>query len=705
MSADDPLLPRLREDLQIFRGGASYSGAPAWLVLDPVRHRFFRITFEMFQVLSVWNTARSLDGLAKALQARYGSRLEPDDIGAMMSALDASFFLDRTAPGSWRRLHESSSGERSFSKRVLHGYLFFKIPLAKPEPFLRATWPYVSFMFTRAFLFAMALAGLLGLYLVSRQWERFLGTFPYVFSLEGAAVSVLSIIFVKSIHELGHGFVAFKYGCRVPTMGVAFMVMFPMLYTDVTDAWRLRSRGSRLAIDAAGIMAELCVAVLALVAWAFLPDGPLRSAAFVLAATSWIMSLLINISPFTRFDGYYVLSDYLGIENLQSRAFRHLRWRIRELLFGLGRPAPDPFPARLDATVTIYAVCAAIYRLFLYVAIALIVYHFTIKLIGVLLFAIEVWFFILRPVFMEFGEWRTMWRDILASRRTYVTLAVLAALTAVVAIPWSTRVSIPAVMMPQNFARLFPEEAGRVEQINIKRGDAVGKDDVLFVLSSPALVQERRLTEIEIELARQRLSRIGSNADDLVESGITQARLRSLVAKRDGLAEREAKLVIRAPFAGRIADLNSEIAVGQWVSRDVQFAFLSGGGGLVARGYLAGDDRGRIDGGASGWFIPDDLSQPRRAAELRDIAVSGAQQLDIPQLASDFGGPIAVRSLPNGSLVPVGAQYAVSAEILSPQPPAAQTERGVLHIEGQPESFLARSVRQVLKVLVREAGA
>ncbi|QND54783.1 HlyD family efflux transporter periplasmic adaptor subunit (plasmid) [Phyllobacterium sp. 628] len=698
-------LPPLREDLQILRGGTSYSGAPVWVVLDPIRNRFFRVTYEMFQLLSLWNRSRSLNELNHALRLRFGRETDPEEIGMVMRMLDANFFLAQPLSGTWRGLYENATRRHSLFMQLIHNYLFFRIPLVRPERFIRQSWPYVTFLFTRAFLLFAALVGLAGLYLVSRQWNEFVGTFPYVFSLEGAAISVLSVVLIKSMHELGHAYVAHMFRCRIPTMGVAFMVMVPLLYTDVSDAWRLKSRKSRIMIDCAGVVTELCVAAFALFLWAFIPDGPLRSAVFVLAAVGWILSLLVNTNPFMRFDGYYILADFLGVENLQPRAFRHMRWRLRELLFGVGYPPPEPFPPRLDAIVTFYAICTTIYRLLLYVGIALLVYHFTIKLVGILLFAVEVGFFMIRPVWSELKEWWTMRQDILRSRRTYLTAAILLGGITLLAMPLSTRVSAPALLLPETFVRLYSEEPGRIEQINVKRGQTVSKGDVLFVIASPTLVQDRKLADIEIALAERRLARIGANSEDLIQKGVVENELRRLNAKREGLAAREQKLVVRAPFDGHIADLNSEIVPGQWVSRKEQFAYLSGTGAAVVRGYVYGEDRARVEAGAKGWFIPDDVTQTKLKVSLTGFAISGARQIEIPQLTSQFGGKLAVHPASNSRLVPVSAQYAVTANVTETAPELNQTRSGILLIDGKAESLLARGWRRVLTVLVRESGA
>ena len=135
--------------------------------------------------------------------------------------------------------------------------------------------------------------------------------------------NLITLIFVKSLHELGHGYIAKYFGCRVSAIGIAFLVFFPFLYTDTTDAWRLRNHRERLIINFAGILTELHLALIATFLWAILPDGGLKSVTFFIATTSWISSLAINVSPFMRFDGYYVFSDWLKAEILQPRSFAY----------------------------------------------------------------------------------------------------------------------------------------------------------------------------------------------------------------------------------------------------------------------------------------------------------------------------------------------------------------------------------------------
>lgn len=700
-------LPPIREDLQITRGGTSYSGAPTWVVFDPLRNRFFRITYEMFQLLSLWNVSRTVAALIKAIDMRFGNRMTGEDIVAIVRMLEHNQLLVQPANGSWRGLHARAEQKHSWFMRLIHNYLFFKIPLVRPDPFIRATWPLVSMLFSRGFAILSLIAAAIGVYLVSRQWEDFIGTFPYVFSMEGAAVSVLSIVFIKCLHELGHAYVAHHFRCRVPTIGIAFMVMVPLLYTDVSDAWKLKSRRSRLRIDSAGIMVELAVASFALLLWAFLPDGVLRSAVFVLAATGWIMSLIVNLNPFMRFDGYYMFADLLGVENLQPRAFRHMRWRLREFLFHPNYAPPEAFPPRLDAILTIYAVATAIYRIVLYLGIALLVYHFAVKLVGIVLFAVEIGFFMIRPVYMEMKEWWSMRRDIISSGRTYVSAGVFLALIALAFLPLSTEVSAPAMVLPKEFVRLYPQEPGQIARMAVTKGQTVAAGETLFVIDAPEITQQLRVVAEEIELAQRRLARVGANLNDLAARSVIESELGSFIVRRQGLQERQTRLTVRAPFDGRVDDVNPDIHEGQWVSRGSQLAFLSSSAGSVVRGYVGGNDGRRLAQKATGWFVPDDITVAKFPIALTALAQSGAREIDIPQLTSHFGGAIAVHPPTGGrrqSLVPVSAEYGVTADVTGALDPPKRALQGVMLLDASGESFAARAWRRVVTVVLREAG-
>ncbi|MGB1801106.1 MAG: hypothetical protein ACPHLK_09800, partial [Gammaproteobacteria bacterium] len=446
---DDIDLPVLRNDLQLIEGPVALDGSPSWIIVDPIRNKYFSIGWLAFQLLSRWTVGKA-SLLIDKLKRESALEVNQNDIESMLSFLYANSLTLNPVSGSSHDYYEQYIASKpNFLIWLVHNYLFIKIPLVKPTEFLRRTLIYVQPFFSQTALCLILLTGFFGLYLVGREWESFKSTFLYFFNLQGLFFYFLSLIFIKILHELAHAYTAVRYGCKVPTMGVAFLVMFPILYTDTSDTWRVKSARERIYVGAAGMTIEFYIACIATFCWGFLPDGIFKSAAFILATTSWVLSLAINLNCLMRFDGYYILSDLLGIQNLQKRSFEIGKWRLTELLFGLGLSPPEALPQSMIRKLYIYAFAVAIYRFFLFIGIALLVYYMFFKLLGIILFLIEIIWFIVLPVVKLMLSWWEMRSKIIKSRRFYITATLFLILMIAFIYPWSTSIKVPAVYQSQ----------------------------------------------------------------------------------------------------------------------------------------------------------------------------------------------------------------------------------------------------------------
>lgn len=701
-------LPRLRSELSLQRGAVTREGNSGWLIYDPVQHRFFQIDETLFELLSLWSEHEDADSLIADASSKFGSQVETAQIKEFVEFLQLNGLVAEAPVGDWR--YYAGAAARAANARgpivqLVHNYLFFRVPLFRPQQFLKATLPFVVPFYSRTFAITVLLLGIAGLYLVSRQWDEFLRTTDFLFSWEGAIYFGLSLIFVKALHELGHAYTAVRYGCFVPTMGVAFMMLTPLLYTDVTDSWKLRDRRQRLSIDAAGIAVEIVVACIATFLWAFLPDGPMRSVAFLLATAGWIMSLAINLNPFMRFDGYYLLSELIGVENLQPRAFAVGRWRMRELLFGLGRPCPEAFSPAMIRVLTMWAWGTWIYRLALFIGIALFVYAYCFKVLGIILFVLEIVFLVARPILGELKEWYLMRKSIMASRRTALTAICGAIFAAFLIVPWSGSVKVPAVVRLANTQTIHAPRAAHIDEVRVKVGQDVAEGDVLFTLRSDQLASQIELAETELKLVKLRLGRRNVDATDREESLVLQRRLYALTTKRKGLAKEQRELIVRAPMSGRLLELDPSIQTGRWINPKDEMALIGQPPVLEAMGYVAEADIWRVSIGTGGRFIPDAALAAAMDVKLREIAVTSSANLGILSLTSLFGGAISVERNENDELVPTRAQYRAGFDVQTAQMQHGAVVRGIIHLQGKPESILARFWRRGLGVLVRESGA
>lgn len=696
------MLPLLRPELSLHPGPAEADGSPTWTIRDPVRNRFFRISWPAFEILSRW-WAGSSDKIAAAVAAETTLHPTKEDVVGLAEFLVANQLTRPAGPKDTEKLVARAEAEKhSWFHWLMHHYLFFRVPLVRPDRWLGHTLPLVRWLGSRWFRVATLTALATGLMLAGRQWDLFVATLVDTFSLSGLVSYGIALSVVKVIHELAHAYTAKHHGCRVPSMGVAFLVMWPMLYTDVNDTWMLPERKKRLQVGGAGIVAELSVAAWATLAWAFLPEGPWKQAAFVLAALTWISSLAINLSPFMRFDGYFIAMDALEMPNLHPRSFAMARWWLREVLFGLGAPPPEPLPAGKRRALIVFAIAVWLYRLVLFLGIAVLVYHFFIKVIGILLFVVEIWWFVARPVWAEMREWGKLNQAIRAGTRIRWTFGAVGALVLVALIPWQGSVTAPAVMKGAQTAELYLPFPARLEAIHVAQEQAVRKGDILMTFTAPDIDLRRAVLEARItgKEAEFKAATLDSFLRERI--GIAQEDMRKAQAEMAALDAEQARLAVIAPMDGTVLDLLPAIQPGDWLSPRQKLGLVIGDAPPVAVAYVAEDDLSRIQGGAQATFTPNALESPSRDGRVQRIEPSPAKALTDGALASIHGGDIP--SYVSGqTIVPEAAITRVTIPLDGVPPDHEQM--GTITIDAERSSLVGRLARSVMVVLIREWGA
>lgn len=138
--------------------------------------------------------------------------------------------------------------------------------------------------------------------------------FGYIFSLA-------TILF----HELGHATACRFYNTKHGPIGVGLYMYFPVFYTDVTSTWKL-NRFQRSIIDFAGIYFQLIIVIPIIAIYLYTHNDLLRYCVYM---TNF--SILLNINPFLKFDGYWLVSDMLGVPNLRSRTYELVNYYVEKI--------------------------------------------------------------------------------------------------------------------------------------------------------------------------------------------------------------------------------------------------------------------------------------------------------------------------------------------------------------------------------------
>lgn len=695
-------LPSLRADLQLQAAAPARDGSPRWTLADPLRGRYFKLGAAAMRLLRHWSLGDP-EQVLRAANREPGLPLDGAELEQLLNFLRGHDLISALDPQQRASYSLKTAAQRQTLWQILlHQYLFFRIPLWRPDAFLNRAWPWLQRFGPYALRIGLPATLALGVFLVSRDWQRFIGTFPHLFSLGGALAFGVALFFAKLCHEFGHAFMAKRAGCRVQSMGVAFMVMLPMFYTDVSDAWRVNDRRARLFIGAGGVFAELLLACLALLAWSLLPDGPARTAAFMLASATWITTLVINLNPFMRFDGYFLLSDFWEVDNLQGRAFALCRWRLREALFGYGAPAPEPWSPSMQRRLLIWGYGAWLWRAVLFFGIALAVYHLFFKVLGIFLMFVELIWFIFLPIVREWREWWTR-RDQAHAPRVLLSALGLLAIVLLLAVPWRSAVELPSMLEAGRVSTLHAPVASRVKQVNVRDGQMVAQGEVLIELESPDLDSRQAIVRREIQIQQLQMRRQASRSETVADAGIVEQRLAEAVAEYRGLAAQRERLLIRAPQAGKVRDVLPQLNAGRWLSPKEPLARIVEPGARL-RGYLAEAELWRIAPGADGRFIAEDPMHPAVAVQLSEIDANGARFIEQEALTSDHHGPIAVRRDQSQRPEPVQAQYAVRMTPLDNIAAPTQPLRGVVVMQGRSESLLGTAWRRLAALGVRESG-
>jgi putative peptide zinc metalloprotease protein len=687
--------PALREELQLHPAGTNPDGSPAWHIADPARNLYFRIGWLEFEILGRWSQADP-DRIAADIRASTTLVPEGGDIAQFMKFLEARRLLQSAAPAGGQG--------KSLWNWLLHHYLFIRIPLLRPARLLARLVPRTAFLFTPWFGLLSALAALSALLLGLRQADAVAAHLARAFTWQGGIGFLAALALSKLIHETAHALVATRHGVRVGHMGIALVVMLPMAYTDTGESWKLAEPRHRLAIAAAGVLAELSLAAWCSLAWIFCPDGMLREALFFLATTAWVWTLAINASPFMRFDGYFIVADWLDLPGLHERAAACARQFLRHALLGLEEPHAESLPARYRAWLTGFAIATWVYRFGVFLGIAILVYNAFFKSLGIVLFAVEIWVFILQPVVREI---RHCWlRRAEIKGRARILWAGATTLAATLALsPLPTRIVAPGVMHAGGEHVLYAPFPARIESFQAAEGRVMRQGEMIVELSSPRQAVERdKAAALAEGYGHSARGAIGFEHDGAARQNIAEQqriRWRAEVDAREAEMQR-LRISYDQPTPGVLRDVDPSLAPGSWVAANTPIATVITPGAWQIEAMVAEQDIERLRPGGLATIVVEGRTQVLEG-RITIIENTPAARLPHRLLAAAHGGPLATLPGTPEQLKPADALYRVVIQGSGDRDGPAQ-RRVRAHLQGEARSPALHWAANALSVFIQQAG-
>lgn len=361
----------LADDVQISRH--VYRKRISWVLHRQATSTTHRLDTQSFELIDLLDGDTSVGEIwEQALEERDHEAPTQDAWMHLLADLYAADLLvvDSRIPVESLFERREKKRTREQSQRFLNP-LYLRFALFDPNDWLNRLQPLANVLFSRVTFIVWTALMVLGVLLLFTNSERLVYDVANVsqFSPYVATLFLLAYPPLKLIHELGHGLAIKHCGGEVREMGMALLVVFPLPYVDASASSLFKDKKDRMLVSAAGILIELSVAAIGALLWAS-STGLVSDVGLVLLLTGGLSSLLINGNPLLKFDGYYLLADWLEIPNLQARSKQAVGRLLRRILSGQHDKAPRPEDPVERRWLFGYGVMSGIYRTALMLSIA-----------------------------------------------------------------------------------------------------------------------------------------------------------------------------------------------------------------------------------------------------------------------------------------------------------------------------------------------
>ena len=489
----------------------------------------------------------------------------PDRAEQALSQLFAEGLLVSNAPGQGPELRERAATRRRTERwQSLLKVLSFRVASGDATAAIEFLHARLRWVFSPVVGLLAAAVVSYALWLLvghGRELAQRLPSMAELTTPRYLAVWLATIAGVKMLHELGHAITCRHVGAHCHEMGVMLLALLPCLYTDVSDVWRLPSKWRRMAVSAAGMIVEVVLAAVALILWWHTEPGFLHTWLLGVAVICSVSTLVLNANPLLRYDGYYLLADWLEIPNLSGRSAGLGGERLQAWLLGQPQETDPLITPAQHRRLAIYAVASRGYSVVVLLAIFAMLLALArpwhLENLVLLLAAVTVGGMLLGPAL---GCWRLIRNPTHRYRLRPLRVALLGtALAGLAAAAWlwpiRHTVAGAAVFVPADGQAVYAVEPGQLE-FSLPAGTQVQAGDTIARLADPAV--EFSLAEFTGDVAEKRLHLAhlqtlrGLDPRFSVQLPTAAAELADAAAQLAQYQQRAERLQLRAPQAGTV---------------------------------------------------------------------------------------------------------------------------------------------------------
>ncbi|MFK7767216.1 MAG: site-2 protease family protein [Mariniblastus sp.] len=556
---NSPTIPwRTRSDLtSVDLGGFNES---SFAVKDLIKNEFFSFGELEFFILQSLQETLTIGELQLAIKNKFDITVDDEELVSYTNRLAQDNLLVGERFGDGRRLYQQNKRETGgLRKQKLMGLLSIKLPGFYPGPLLKQLRLVGWLCFNPVSIVLVAMATLATIIYAGLAYQSVLNkapSFAELISPNHLFLMMVGFIIAKILHELGHGLACQNAGHECSEMGMMLLVFMPVLYCDVSDLWTEKSRWKRIFVSLAGVFIELALATACFWGWYFSLDGQFSRFLFGMMLVTSLNTLFINGNPLMRYDGYYALSDLVGIPNLGANSKNYLTEKIEHYFI---RHDQHVYFNRNGWMLGTYAVSSFIYRWLIMFAIGWAIWAFfdsqQLSVTGSLVVGLVILISVI-PLVMNLTK---SIRKACSSGLRFLNAAVFLGLVAfcvfvVCSFEFNHRVSGQAEIQLTDARHLFAPADGKLMP-SLADGDSINKGGLVAQIISDDLELEKVSIEGALADIKLRLSALEFETESSLAAGeieFWKKRKTSNERKLIDIKKRISALEIRSPIDGRV---------------------------------------------------------------------------------------------------------------------------------------------------------
>jgi putative peptide zinc metalloprotease protein len=705
------LKARLRSSAQISR--QFYRGERWYVVRDPAGNQFHRLSDAAYRFIGLLDGSRTVEQAWDICggQLADDAPTQPEIIQILSHLYAANLIEADVTPDATVLLRRHKQLTKRKMQNRLMNVLFPRIPLWDPDRFL-CRWlpvvrPMLSYMGALIWLVVVGFA----LTRIAPHWDE----------LQAAAKNAIDpknwlwlwavFVLIKLIHELGHAFSCRRFGGECHELGIMFLVFIPTPYVDASAAWAFPNRWHRMFVGAGGMIVELFVAALLAICWVEIGNKTSLTAvlcynAMLIASVS---TLVFNANPLLRYDGYYILSDFLEIPNLRQKSSEYALGLIKRHIFGVKATQPlPPVPQRI--WLFLYAIASGIYRIFVGFVIVLVVMY-KIPILGTLMAigGVITWAFV--PI-SKVTKYLLLEPELHRKRTRAIAFCGAVAALAIISVgvlTFPVYVDGQAIAEPDQHQQVNVATAGQVQKIVAHDGEMLKQGDVILVAVDDHLDAE--IASLKAQKTQFEVMIREAEAADQAQANALRPGLAKINEQLENATQRKEELTIRAPIAGLLVAPKLRDMMGAYLPKGQEIGTVAEIDSLVVRTIVDQEDgelvykqsdelhTGKPNPNIQVLFVSDLLARDAVPATAGQFIASAQSKLPNLGLAQEGGGDTAMNPSDPRHEHPLVSQFQFNLRVNNPDGHYNPGQRVYVRFRLEKRTLLWNGIRRMWQLL------